>query len=62
MREYGFSLTRILPYKDRILESHILCSVLSLQNKKVLNECKINLVFFYKETLGIKPTNEDQKR
>ena len=28
MREYGFSLTRILPYKDRIVFSHILYSAL----------------------------------
>ena len=32
MQEYGFSLTRILPYKDRTIDFrfHILCSVLAM--------------------------------
>ena len=30
--------------------------------EKHLNEFKINLVLFYKEAIGIKPTNEDQRK
>ena len=51
MREYGFSLTRILPYKDRIYDfilrrentgqwkpviSHILCSVFLVQTQRCI--------------------------
>ena len=36
MREYGFSLTRILPYKDRIVEEVALSRVSSIPGAKKL--------------------------
>ena len=36
MREYGFSMTRILPYKDRIVEEVALSRVSSIPGAKKL--------------------------
>ena len=50
MREYGFSLTLILPYKDRIVNSGIFYTVLMFNkiisqalNRKLNLQLKVNL-------------------
>ena len=50
MREYGFSLTRVFPYKDRIVNSGVFYTVLMVikiisqaLNRKLNLQLKVNL-------------------